>query len=100
MKLTCCKNKKDEGQLDDVVHFLKAISEVNRLKILCLLREKEHCVCDIWHSLDLPQNLISHHLKVLKDFDLVDSRKDGTRIIYSLRPENTEKYISLLSHYI
>ena len=100
MKLDCCENKKAEGELQSVVVFLKAISEENRLKILCILRKQELCVCDIWQHLDLPQNLVSHHLKVLKDSGLVESRKDSTKVIYSLDAKNTDKFISLLSHFI
>jgi DNA-binding transcriptional ArsR family regulator len=50
--------------------------------------------------LDLPQNLVSHHLKVLKDFKLVESRKESTKVIYSLNAQIISKYYSLLSHYI
>ena len=100
MKLDCCKNKKARDELKQVVNFLKAISEENRLKILCLLQKQELCVCEIWQILDLPQNLVSHHLKVLKDFGLVKYRKEGVKIIYSLNSKNTKKYISLLSHFI
>lgn len=100
MELSYCKTKKSKNNLDRVVDFLRIISEKNRLKILCMLRKKEKCVCEIWQYLDLPQNLISHHLKVLKDFGLINSRKDGTRIFYSLNQNNIEKFISLLSRFI
>ncbi len=100
MKLNCCKNKKARDELKQVVDFLKAISEENRLKILCVLQKRELCVCEIWQILDLPQNLVSHHLKVLRDFDLVECRKEGVKIIYSLNSKNTKKYVSLLSRFI
>ena len=100
MKLNSCENKKAKEELRSVVSFLKAISEENRLKILCILRKQDLCVCDIWQYLGLSQNLVSHHLKVLKDFGLVESRKDSTKVIYSLNSKNTEKFISLLSHFI
>lgn len=100
MKLICCENKKLKGEINNLVNFLKAISEENRLKILCILRKRELCVCEIWQHLDLSQNLASHHLKVLKDFGLVESKKDGTKVIYYLNSKNTKKYISLLSHFI
>jgi len=100
MKLNCCENKKTKGELKKLVNFLKAISEENRLKILCILQKGELCVCDIWKHLGLPQNLVSHHLKVLKDFGLVESKKDGTNVIYSLNSKNTKKYIYLLSRFI
>ena len=100
MKLDCCESQKSKKELSEIVNFLKAISEENRLKILCILQKGELCVCDIWKHLDLPQNLISHHLKILKDLNLVESRKESTKVIYSLNSKNTKKYISLLSHYI
>ena len=100
MNLSCCENKRAKGELSEVVSFLKAISEENRLKILCILQKGELCVCDIWHQLDLPQNLVSHHLKILKDFNLVESKKEGTKVIYSLNSKSTKKYITLLSRYI
>lgn len=100
MNFDCCKTKKSKNSLDQTTEFLKVIAEPNRLKILCILRKQEMCVCDIWQYLDLPQNLVSHHLKVLKDFKLVESRKESTKVIYSVNSQMINKYYSLLSHYI
>ena len=100
MSSSCCKNKKSDKNLEEVIEFLKVISEKNRLKILCVLKKEEMCVCDIWSCLDLPQNLTSHHLKVLKDFNLVDSRKEGTKVIYSINSQKIDRCALLLSHYI
>ncbi len=91
MKLNCCKNKKSEIEISEIVDFLKIISEKNRLRILCILQKKERCVCEIWEYLDLPQNLASYHLKALKDFGLIGSRKEGTKIIYFLNEKNIKK---------
>ena len=80
-----------------ITHFLKLIAEENRLKILCILnKEKEVCVCSILEELNLPQNLVSHHLKVLKDFDLISSRKEGRWIHYSINRKEINKYNKLL----
>jgi len=100
MNSDCCKTKKSKNNLDQTAEFLKIIAEPNRLKILCILQKQELCVCDIWQYLDLPQNLVSHHLKVLKDFKLVKSRKESTKVIYSLNAQTISKYYSLLSYYI
>ncbi|PJA02289.1 ArsR family transcriptional regulator [bacterium (Candidatus Gribaldobacteria) CG_4_9_14_3_um_filter_36_15] len=100
MKFDCCKTKKSKSNLGQMVDFLKIISEKNRLLILCLLKKGEMCVCEIWQHLDLPQNLVSHHLKVLKDFGLIKSRRESTKIIYFLNQKNIKKFISLLSHFI
>jgi ArsR family transcriptional regulator len=86
--------------LKRVVDFLKIIAEENRLKILCILQKQEMCVCEIWQFLNLPQNLASHHLKVLKDYGLVNSRKEGLKVIYSINKTNLKKYHQNLSHFI
>ena len=100
MKPKCCVDKKSVANLSQTVGFLKIISEENRLKILCLLREKEKCVCDIWQYLSLPQNLVSHHLKVLKDFELVLSRREGLKVIYSINKKVEKKYVKLLIKFL
>lgn len=100
MKFNCCKNKKSKIKLKKAVSFLRIISEENRLKILCILQKQEKCVCEIWQFLGLPQNLISHHLKVLKNSGLINSRKEGTKVFYFLNQKNIKKFISLLSHFI
>jgi len=100
MKPKCCSGKKANADLSQTVEFLKIIGEENRLKILCLLRESERCVCDIWRYLDLAQNLVSHHLKVLKDFGLVSSRQEGLKVIYSIEKKAVKKYSKLLNNYL
>ncbi|MBP6890915.1 helix-turn-helix transcriptional regulator [Candidatus Parcubacteria bacterium] len=70
------------------------------MKILCMLRSGEKCVCDIWQFLDIPQNLTSHHLKVLKDFKLVEDRKEGLRVYYSINKKEVNKYNSLLNKFL
>jgi ArsR family transcriptional regulator len=100
MEPKCCLDKKSVANLSQTVEFLKIISEENRLKILCLLREEEKCVCEIWQHLNLAQNLTSHHLKVLKDFGLVSSRQEGLKVFYKLNRKVVEKYIKLLNKFL
>lgn len=66
--------------------LLKIVGEENRLRILCLLQEESLCVCEIFEKLNLPQNLTSHHLGVLKKAGLVDDKKRGQWVYYSLTP--------------
>jgi len=100
MNPKCCKDKKSIAELLKLVNFLKIIAEENRLKILCILRNGEKCVCDIWQYLELPQNLTSHHLKVLKDFNLLESRKEGLKVFYSINKKVVKKYIKLLNKFL
>jgi len=98
MKPKCCVDKKPVAGLSRTVEFLKIISEENRLKILCLLREEEKCVCDIWQCLGLAQNLVSHHLKVLKNFGLISSKRQGLKVFYQLNQKIVKKYLKLLNN--
>ncbi len=96
----CCLNKRSFVELDDTVKFLKVVADENRLKILCMLRSGEKCVCEIWKFLNLSQNLTSHHLKVLKSFGLVCDRKDGLNVYYSINKGEIVKYDSLLTKFL
>lgn len=96
MNPKCCNEKKSIAKLAKVVEFLKIVAEENRLKILCLLGDGEKCVCEIWQDLELPQNLVSHHLKVLKDFNLISSRKEGLNVFYRVNKKVIKEYLSLL----
>ena len=100
MEPKCCKNSKSSNELLKTVKFLKIIAEENRLKILYILQSGEKCVCDIWQYLDLAQNLTSHHLKVLKNFGLVSSRREGLKIIYSINKKVVKKYLKLLNKFL
>ena len=65
-----------------------AANEV-RLKILYLLEEEsELCPCDISDILSMSVPAISQHLRKLKDGNIIEARKVGQTIFYSLRTEN------------
>jgi ArsR family transcriptional regulator len=66
------------------IKVMKALSDPNRVKILKLLQEKEMCVCEIQGALEISQPNASKHLKLLEDSGLVESRKDGLWVNYSL----------------
>lgn len=96
MQNNCHKNKK---QIFVLIEFLKIISEENRLRIICFLEKNdEQCVCKITEFLVLSQNLVSHHLKVLKDFGLLDSRKVGLNVYYSINESELSIYQEILNN--
>jgi len=69
--------------------IFKALSDETRLRIMKLLLKKELCVCEIEAALDLPQSKVSRHLTVLRSVGLVEDRRDGLWIFYSLfKPQN------------
>lgn len=69
-------------------NFLKALSHEARLVILCLLADGEKSVTEIEQILELRQPAVSQQLARLRADNLVDTRRDGKNIYYSLsRPE-------------
>jgi DNA-binding transcriptional ArsR family regulator len=78
--------KKSFSQLSDI---LALAGNEARLKILYLLEEeKELCPCDLADILSMTVPAISQHLRKLKDGHIVETRKDGQTVYYSLTKEN------------
>lgn len=96
----CCSNKKTALELKKTVDFLKIISEENRVRILCMLKSGSKCVCEIWPALDLPQNLVSHHLGILKEVGLVKSNKQGLKVFYKLNDKKLNKQLANLNLFL
>lgn len=68
----------------DVALICKALSDSNRLQIVQMLSDGEKCGCKLLEQFDITQPTLSHHMKVLCDCGLVESRKEGKWSYYSL----------------
>ena len=66
------------------LRITKALSDIQRLRILMMLRTGELCVCQIIAVLGLAPSTVSKHLSILSSADLVDSRKEGRWAYYRL----------------
>jgi len=100
MKAKCCANKKLSNKYADLAKFLRIIGDDNRLRILCLLKNGERCVCEIYENLDLSQNLVSGHLRILKDFGLIEVRQEWKKNYYSINRKTFKRYNSLLTNFL
>jgi ArsR family transcriptional regulator, lead/cadmium/zinc/bismuth-responsive transcriptional repressor len=66
----------------------KALGDATRLTLaLALAETDELCVCDLAWVAERAENLVSHHLRVLRSAGLVSSRRDGKMVMYSLTPQ-------------
>ena len=66
------------------LRITKALSDIQRLRILMALRTGELCVCQLIAVLGLAPSTVSKHLSILSGANLVDSRKDGRWAYYRL----------------
>jgi len=62
----------------------KALASPVRIRILRILEEGEKCNCELVPLLNLDPSVVSRHLAVLAQAGLVESRRDGVRIIWRL----------------
>lgn len=75
----------------ETIKVFKAFCDENRLQILELLRTGEKCACKLLDDLHITQSTLSHHMKILCDADIVQGRKDGKWVHYSINPEGAER---------
>jgi DNA-binding transcriptional ArsR family regulator len=69
---------------EDQARFLRCIGEPTRLQILKLLAEGERCVGELTSVLNKEQSLISHHLRALKECNIVKERQEAQKVYYKL----------------
>ncbi|RIX52798.1 ArsR family transcriptional regulator [Paenibacillus nanensis] len=88
----------DNAEIRQAVKVYKALGEPTRLKIALLLTEERNLCCsDIMGKLEsVAGSTLSHHLKQLTDCGLLNTRKEGTYIYYSVNREMAEKYAPYL----
>ena len=86
-------------RLNEHVKLLSALADPTRLRIVELLSGAcdSICVCDITTQFDLGQPTISHHLKVLREANLVSWEKRGLWVYYSLNRDVFEEVAGYLS---
>lgn len=71
--------------LSEYARMLKAVGHPIRLRLLCLIeRQADPCVSDMWKCLNQPQPVISQHLAILKQNNIVSAEVQKTRRVYSI----------------
>ncbi|MEJ2248966.1 MAG: metalloregulator ArsR/SmtB family transcription factor [Candidatus Lokiarchaeota archaeon] len=80
---------------------LKALSDETRLDIISLLRHGEElCACDLEDFINKSQSTISRHLKKLEEADLIQSKKEGVKVLYKIKDPRIYKLLAVLDNLI
>jgi ArsR family transcriptional regulator len=82
--------------MKETVRLFKALSDETRLRIIVLLTHRELCVCQIEAILGLGQVKASRHLSLLRYIGLVNDRRQGQWIFYSLAEPRSEIHVKVL----
>jgi DNA-binding transcriptional ArsR family regulator len=81
----------DPARAAELAEQAKALGDPTRLTLATALADGEElCVCDLSWILERAENLVSHHLRVLRSAGLVESRRDGKMVMYSLTVRGRE----------
>ncbi len=86
----------EERHLETAKVF-KALCDPNRLMIVEMLHDGEKCACDLLADMDISQSTLSHHMKILCESGIVNCRRDGKWMNYSLSKRGCETAQSLLA---
>ena len=79
-----------------IADIFSALAQINRLKILDLLRDGELCSSEIWRQVGEQSN-VSRHLSVLRRSGLVNVRRDGVKTCYTVRNTRIYELVELAS---
>ncbi len=85
-----------ETDLQDKAQLLRILGHPVRLRIVAGLAGRCACVKEIWECLDMPQAVVSQHLKVMRANGLLEARREGTRVCYSLKEGMLADLVRLL----
>lgn len=89
---------------DDVImemaDFFKLFGDSTRVRILWALNESEMCVQGLSKAVGMSESAVSHQLKSLKNADLVNSRRDGKNIYYSLCDGHIQSLLDIALEHI
>lgn len=84
----------DDDQLEEIRVLFAALADRTRLKILHALKDgDELCVCDVAHVLGMSVSAASHHLRKMRDLEILKYRSDGRMAYYSLRDRFAGKLV-------
>ena len=87
------------GYLEDA-RKIKALADENRLAIMRILQNGERCACVLLEELKVSQPTLSHHMRILCDSGLVNARKEGKWMYYSISKEGVESFMKMIDFYI
>lgn len=87
--------------LENGTEVLRAIAHPIRMAMIILLHEqKQLSVTEIHEALNIEQAIASHHLRILKDRDVVKSTRDGKNILYVLKSDGFYDVVRIITEQI
>ena len=87
-----------EENINKASRALKAMGHPLRLKILCVIGEKELPVMDIVRQVGTTQSNISQHIDILREKEIIISRREGSKILCKVRDHNILQLMEVMQN--
>lgn len=85
-----------QDKLVEISNIFKALSDPTRVKMLYALIDYEICVGEMANLLEIPQSHVSHQLRTLKKYGIVDFKKDKKMSFYFIKDEYIKSLLKLI----
>ena len=89
-----------EDSMFSIAELFRVFGDSTRIKILCALFEQERNVTEICELVGMSQSAISHQLRLLKQADLVSSRREGKTMVYALADDHVKTIIYMAKEHL
>lgn len=84
-----------DDRLCELADLFKSFGDTTRMKILYALSVSDLCVCAIAELLHMEQSAISHQLKKLRQAKLIDCRREGRTVYYTLDDDHVRELVAV-----
>ncbi len=85
-----------QASADEACRLMKVLSNRDRMLLLCEISQGEKCVGELEEALDIHQPTLSQQLTVLRNEELVETRREGKQIYYSLSSSSVLDVMGIL----
>ena len=92
--------KDERMQSEARAKILKALAHPSRIFIVEKIKDKPYCVCELADMIGVDQSTISKHLALLKNAGIIEDKKEGTSVYYSLRCKCIMDFIGCIENVI
>ncbi len=91
------RSELDTERLSETARMLRCLGHPVRLRIIDLLERKDELtVTEIWETLELEQAVCSQHLTLMRDKGILEHRRDGVNVLYSIGDTRAYKVLGCL----
>ncbi|MFB6346035.1 MAG: ArsR/SmtB family transcription factor [bacterium] len=90
----------DRSELQDLEQRIKGLGNETRLRIISFLSQQDLCVHDLSTLLDMSQSAVSHQLKELRNQEILNRKKDGRVVFYSINENSLEEILLRLDEFL